>query len=70
MEKVGYIKRETNTNDARVSYVMLAAGGKRRLEERLEDAEILAKEIIPTKDGKSLEKLTNLLVEIGRSLAY
>jgi DNA-binding MarR family transcriptional regulator len=44
MEKVGYIKKETNKDDARVSFVLLAPGGKRRLEESLERAEFLMEE--------------------------
>ena len=47
MEKVGYIQREINPLDARVSYVLLAPGGKRMLGEIVEQAQSLADEILP-----------------------
>ncbi len=70
MEKVGYIKRGFDDNDARVSYVMLAPGGKQRLNDRLEDVEILTKEIMPADLEGKIEEFTKLLVEIGRSMVY
>src|SRR5438105_38338 len=42
MEKIGLVKRKQDHNDARVSYVVLASGGKRKLQEAMEDAEMLA----------------------------
>lgn len=48
MEKIGLVKREQNQLDARVSYVAIAAGGKRKLAEALEDAEDVATQLKPT----------------------
>lgn len=42
MEKIGLVTREINENDARVSYVVLAPGGKEKLFEALERAEYLS----------------------------
>lgn len=70
MEKVGYIKKESNTEDARVSYVMIAPGGKQRLQERLEDAEELVKEIIPADQRRNVKYFTELLVEMGKNMVY
>ena len=39
MEKIGLIKKESNAQDARVSFVLLALGGKTKLEEAVENAE-------------------------------
>jgi DNA-binding MarR family transcriptional regulator len=68
MEKVGYIQKESHASDARVSFVMLAPGGKERLNDRLEDVEILAKELIP--EGRNIEEFSKLLIDIGRAMAY
>ena len=65
MEKIGLIKREVNAGDARVSSVSLAAAGRRKLAESLEDAEFLAEELIPESNAKKIEELSGLLVEIG-----
>lgn len=48
MEKIGLIKRESSEGDARVSYVKLASGGKRLLEETIDRAEMLTEEFLPT----------------------
>lgn len=65
MEKVGLIKREQNTQDARVSYVMLAPGGKRLLAETLERAELLAEEAAPHIKEKQIKEVADLLSQIG-----
>jgi len=55
MEKIGLITRESNAQDARVSYVALAPGGKRHLVEGMERAELLADEILPVTDTKVMK---------------
>jgi DNA-binding MarR family transcriptional regulator len=63
MEKVGLVQREAAEQDARVSYVKLAPGGKRLLQETLEQAEMVAEEMLPsmkltnTKDLSEIFKL-------------
>lgn len=66
MEKVGLVKREVNTTDARVSFVTIASGGKRKFEEALEDAEVLAEEIVPVNKRKDISKYSQLLRDISR----
>ena len=68
MEKIGLIKREANAQDARVSYVMLAPGGKRLLTESLDTAEYLSQEVIPTTGSEKMEELSGLLTELGRTI--
>ena len=48
MEKIGLVKREASDTDARVSYVKLASGGKRILEETLDRADMLCEEFLPS----------------------
>lgn len=48
MEKIGLIKKEASEGDARVSYVKLASGGKRLLEETIDRAEMLTGEFLPS----------------------
>lgn len=47
MEKLGMVTREASEYDARVSFVKLAPGGKRLLNETIEEAEHMAEEILP-----------------------
>jgi DNA-binding MarR family transcriptional regulator len=65
MEKIGLIKRETSADDARVSYVALATGGKRKFSEGLERAELFFEETIPNTKNKNLEKLITVLAELN-----
>jgi DNA-binding MarR family transcriptional regulator len=65
MEKIGLVSRESNERDARVSYAVLAPGGKRLLEESIKTAEHAAADIFPGSKTKKVEKLTDLLNEIG-----
>jgi DNA-binding MarR family transcriptional regulator len=60
MEKIGLIKRETDKNDARVSFVKLAPGGKRIFKETLERAELVAEEIISTTEMKGMKDLSDI----------
>jgi DNA-binding MarR family transcriptional regulator len=68
MEKVGYIKKETHETDARASYVILASGGKRKLSEAIERAEIFMEDIIPQAKVKKMEALSEELVELEKIL--
>jgi DNA-binding MarR family transcriptional regulator len=63
MEKIGLVKRDLNEHDARVRYVMLASGGKRKLSEGMERAELLAEDIIKR---AGLEKVETLTEEIAK----
>ncbi len=65
MEKIGLIKKEVNPRDARVSYVSIAQGGKRKLLEALDQAEVLSHDIIPGGKTKKLQELSSLIKELG-----
>jgi DNA-binding MarR family transcriptional regulator len=61
MEKIGLVGRESDPRDARVSYVTLAPGGKRILENTLERAEVLAEELLPAGAGRQAAALADLM---------
>ena len=68
MEKIGLVSRQRDDNDARVSYVLLAPGGRRLLAERLEKANLLAEEVVPGTIVGRIEELSGFLAQIGASL--
>ena len=47
LEKIGLVSRKADSSDARVSLASLTASGRRILEESLETAEMLSREIVP-----------------------
>jgi DNA-binding MarR family transcriptional regulator len=68
MEKVGLVKSEQTQHDARVKEVKLASGGRRRLSEGLERAELLAEEIIDPSLQSSLSKFADILSQLAKSI--
>ncbi len=64
MEKIGLIKSGESKQDARVRCVTLAPGGKQKLLEGLERAELLSQEAIPSGKSGVLEDFSELLSEI------
>jgi DNA-binding MarR family transcriptional regulator len=60
MEKIGLVKREDDPNDGRVSYVKLAPGGKRLLEEAMEEAEMICEEYLPSTKARDVKDLTDI----------
>jgi DNA-binding MarR family transcriptional regulator len=68
MEKVGLIKRESNEQDARSSYVVLVPGGKEKLKEGLERLEIYCDDFIPYGKAKKIEEFSELLVELEKNV--
>jgi len=65
MEKVHLIKSGPQAEDARVRSVILAAGGKTRLEEATTRLEELCEDIFSEEQLKKLNGFSDLLVEIG-----
>ncbi len=65
MEKIGLVKREQNAHDARVSFVVLAPGGKRKLEEALEDAEMMSSELLSSAKKKGIDDAAEILKMLG-----
>lgn len=70
MEKIGLVKREANKDDARVSFVSIASGGKQLLKDAMERVEVLAEDLIPQEKAKKLEAFSELLVELGKVTVY
>ncbi|HWQ59649.1 MAG TPA: MarR family transcriptional regulator [Candidatus Fimivivens sp.] len=68
MEKIGLVKREANRDDARSSLVMIAPGGKRKLEEGTERAELLAEELVPAARKGEMKYIASLLTDIGKGI--
>jgi DNA-binding MarR family transcriptional regulator len=61
MEKLGFIKREAAEHDARISYVAIAPGGKRLLDDALDTAEETGRDLIPAGKEKKAAELSELL---------
>ncbi|MDD4151283.1 MAG: MarR family transcriptional regulator [Candidatus Gracilibacteria bacterium] len=70
MEKIGLIIKESNPNDARVSLVILAPGGKTKLDEALERIEIFANDIIPSISNTQINDINKLISEIGGKIMW
>ena len=69
MEKIGLVKREVNAFDARVSYVVLANGGKTKLADAMTDAELLSLSALKDVAAKKTETATEVLdALVGSSL--
>ena len=69
MEKIGLIARQTNERDARVSFVVMTAAGKRIYGEASETANLVAKEIVPAPNSKSDHPLASLLRSLGGNIS-
>lgn len=65
MEKIGLVKRGSDKNDARVSYVTLGAGGKQKLAEAMERAELFVEEAVPAGKLKKFAELSAILAELA-----
>lgn len=68
MEKTGLVSREATGHDARISYVVLAPGGRRVYEESLKTASYIAGELLPLSKAGQIEKLTETLHQINGNL--
>lgn len=68
MEKIGLIQKEVNERDARVSFVLLAPGGKTKLEEGIERANLLSQELLPAEKTDNLEIFSSLLITLGGTI--
>lgn len=69
LEKLGYVKREANSRDARVSYVKLANAGKKIYLEAIGTAEATTEQILATVKTRKLDDLQKMLIELGATIA-
>lgn len=65
MEKIGLVKSGEREGDARARYVMIASGGRRKLNEAIERMELFLKELIPVEKRDNLKELTEFIAELG-----
>lgn len=68
MEKTGLVNSGSVEKDARVRNVILAPGGKRRLEETLERAELLAGEILTDAQLKKIDLLSENVSKLAQNI--
>lgn len=68
LEKLGLVKREANSRDARVSYVKLANVGKKIYLEAIASAEAATEQIMASVKTKRLDELQKMLVEMGATI--
>jgi DNA-binding MarR family transcriptional regulator len=65
LEKIGLVRREANSRDARVSYVKLAPAGKRILNDALATAEAASEQILNSVKTKKTDDFNKFLIEMG-----
>lgn len=65
MEKIGLVKSGESEDDARARYVMIAPGGRRKLQEAAERLEILMEDLVPAEKNRKLAELSDFLAELG-----
>jgi len=65
MEKVGLVKRELNAHDARVSFVVIANGGKAKLKDEIQYADLLAKKLLTSANEKGIESAMSVVKGLG-----
>ena len=70
MEKVGYISKEINAEDARVSLVMIASGGQQKLDEALDRIEPIVEELLASQDSENITGLSKVLETIGGAILW
>jgi len=68
MEKIGLIKKEATEHDARISYVSLAPGGERLLNESMQEAEALAQELMP--ETKVKQEFIDVLIRLAKIVVH
>lgn len=68
LEKTGFVAREANARDARVSLVTLTATGRHILEEAIKAANTLAIEILPEEQLQLNPSLSNILKLLGANI--
>lgn len=64
MEKIGLIARESSQRDARVSYVVLTAAGRKIYKDATDTANRIAKEVAPPDVARN-HSLTELYKQLG-----
>ncbi len=70
MEKIWLIKKESNPNDARISYVILASGWENLLHEALERIEIFSQDVIWEIKDEEIQITNKIISEIRGKIMW
>lgn len=70
MEKIGLVTKESNPNDARVSFVILAPGGKVKLDEAMERLETFSSDTISIKCKTQINNINEVISEIWGKIMW
>lgn len=70
MEKIGLVSRDIHPTDARVSYVLLAPGGRTKYEEGLERAELALADMRVFDTIADIGAISDTLTEVTKHVAY
>ena len=65
LEKIGLVKRQRDTHDARVGYAVLTAAGRRLLEDAVASAEEVSQDAVPADGVRRLDALSAMLAQLG-----
>ncbi len=68
MEKIGLVKKQADPRDARASYIMIAAGGKKKLDEAIERAELYFDEILTSEQKKEISSFQSFFVHLAKTI--
>jgi DNA-binding MarR family transcriptional regulator len=68
MEKIGLVQREANQRDARVSFVKLAPGGARILQESASGVDILARQLLTGLKPEMINAALQTLTQLGGTI--
>lgn len=70
MEKIWLISKETNPNDARISYVMLAKGWEIKLNEALERIDFFSNDLDLQWNEENIKNVNKFIAEIGGKIMW
>lgn len=66
MEKIGLVKKQADPRDARASYISIAPGGKKKLEEGIERAELHFEDILSPAQNKQITNSLEFFNELSK----
>ena len=70
MEKIGLISKESNPNDARISYVLLAPGWANKLSEAIDRIELYSDDIFSKENEENIKLVSNFIAEIWGKMMW
>lgn len=70
MEKIGLISKESNPNDARISYVLLTPGWANKLSEAIERINLYSEDIITKENEENIKLISKIIAEIWGKMMW